>query len=233
MAVLDIGSRMKVNYEAQSQFVLTRRTPVVIRLDGKAFHTFTKHFEKPFDNILIERMQEVTEYLVKNIQGCVYGYTQSDEISLILIDYKSLSTQPWFGYKVQKMCSIAASMATAKFNEDSPWDALGLFDARAFNVPENDIYNYLLWRFQDWKRNSIQMLAQSMYSHKELHKKNTGDMIIMCKDKGVDWNTLYSAHKYGTLVWKDDRSVYRVHEDLSEGEYRDIFEPALKTENYL
>lgn len=232
MATLDIGNRMKTNYERASQFVLTRRTPVVIRLDGKAFHTFTKSFDKPFDRTFINRMIEVTEYLVDNIQGCIYGYTQSDEISLILIDYTSYKTQPWFDYKVQKICSIAASMATAKFNENSPWDNLGLFDARAFNVPESDIYNYLIWRFQDWKRNSRQMLAQSLYSHKELHKKNTKMMVEMCKDKGQDWDKLDDVYKYGTLVSKYERKLCINHVDLLDGEWKDIIEPCLLSKNY-
>lgn len=230
---LDIGNRMKTNYESVSQYKLTRRTPVVIRLDGKAFHTFTKHFNKPFDDTFINRMQDVTEYLVRNVQGCIYGYTQSDEISLFLIDYTNLNTNPWFDNKVQKMCSVSASMATAKFNENSPWDTLGLFDARAFNVPETDVYNCLLWRFKDWKRNSIQMLAQSMFSHKELHKKNTKDMVAMCMARGVNWNELDDVYKYGTLVTKTDRLIARIHVDLDDGEWRDIIEPRFRTKTYL
>lgn len=232
MAKLDIGNRMKINYERASQYTLTRRTPVVIRLDGKAFHTFTKHFDKPFDNTFIDRMQDVTEYLVRNVQGCIYGYTQSDEISLVLIDYMALNTQPWFDYKVQKMCSVAASMATAEFNENSPWDALGLFDARAFNVPENDIYNYLVWRFKDWQRNSIQMVAQSIFSHKDLQNKSTGDMIAMCLINGVDWDALPNVYRYGTLITKAGKTVARLHIDITDGEWRDVFEPNLKTKNY-
>lgn len=113
----DLGTRMKEFYEKPYQTKLTRRTPVVIRIDGKAFHTFTRGFQKPFDNILIKTMQETTKYLCENIQGCVFGFTQSDEITLILIDYQKLDSSAWFDYEVQKICSISASMATMAFNK--------------------------------------------------------------------------------------------------------------------
>ena len=112
----ELGARMKTFYEQIPKTKLMRRTPVIIRLDGKAFHTFTRGFQKPFDEILIKSMQETMKYLCENIQGCVLGYTQSDEITLILVDYKRLNSDAWFDYEVQKMCSIAASMATMAFN---------------------------------------------------------------------------------------------------------------------
>ena len=112
----ELGKRMKENYEQIAQTKLMRRTPVAIRIDGKAFHTFTRVFRKPFDEILATTMQETMKYLCENIQGCVLGYTQSDEITLILQDYATLETDAWFGYKVQKICSIAASMTTYYFN---------------------------------------------------------------------------------------------------------------------
>ena len=112
----ELSTRMKTFYEEIPKTKLMRRTPVAIRIDGKAFHTFTRGFEKPFDDILIESMQETMKYLCENIQGCVLGYTQSDEITLILVDYKKLNSSAWFDYEVQKMCSVAASMATMAFN---------------------------------------------------------------------------------------------------------------------
>lgn len=116
MAVRDnIGMRMK-GYEEASKGRLIRRMPVAIRIDGKAFHTFTRGMKKPFDDILIKSMQETMQYLCKNIQGCVLGYTQSDEITLILVDYKELNTSAWFDSEIQKMCSVSASMATMAFN---------------------------------------------------------------------------------------------------------------------
>ena len=113
----DLGTRMKEYYENVYRFGLTRRTPVAIRIDGKAFHTFTRGFQKPFDDVLVAAMQRTMKYLCENIQGCKLGYTQSDEITLILTDYDTLTTDAWFGYELQKMCSIAASMATMAFNK--------------------------------------------------------------------------------------------------------------------
>ena len=113
----DLGTRMKEYYENIPKTKLMRRTPVAIRIDGKAFHTFTRGFKKPFDEVLIKTMQETTKYLCENIQGCVLGYTQSDEITLILVDYKRLNSSAWFDYEVQKVCSISASMATMAFNK--------------------------------------------------------------------------------------------------------------------
>jgi len=112
----ELGSRMKNYYESIPKTRLMRRTPVAIRIDGKAFHTFTRGFQKPFDEVLGNAMARTMEHLCRNIQGCIFGYTQSDEITLILIDYQTLETSAWFDYEVQKICSIAASMATLAFN---------------------------------------------------------------------------------------------------------------------
>lgn len=112
-----LGDRMKNNYENITRYYLTRRMPVIIRLDGRSFHTFTRGFKKPFDDILVKTMQDTMKYLCENIQGCVLGYTQSDEISLVLTDYAELTTDAWFGNNLQKMCSVSASMATLAFNK--------------------------------------------------------------------------------------------------------------------
>ena len=113
----ELGKRMKSYYESVPKTKLMRRTPVAIRLDGRSFHTFTRGFQKPFDEVLGRAMRETMKYLCENIQGCVLGYTQSDEITLILVDYKNLNSSAWFDYEVQKMCSISASMATMAFNK--------------------------------------------------------------------------------------------------------------------
>ena len=113
----DLGIRMKTFYEEIPKSKLMRRTPVAIRVDGRSFHTFTRGFNVPFDDVLIKTMQETMKYLCENIQGCVLGYTQSDEITLILVDYKKLTSAAFFDYEVQKICSITASMATMAFNK--------------------------------------------------------------------------------------------------------------------
>jgi tRNA(His) 5'-end guanylyltransferase len=147
----DLGVRMKTFYEQIPKTKLMRRTPVAIRIDGKAFHTFTRGFDKPFDMVLIRTMQRTTKYLCENIQGCVFGYTQSDEITLILVDYKKLTSSAWFDYEVQKMCSIAASMATMAFNrffveEVSNWRKQALpanFMGQGSEAPDERIMNLL------------------------------------------------------------------------------------------
>ena len=110
-----LGTRMK-KYEYVSRTHLVNRCPVIVRLDGKAFHTFTRGFQKPFDEVLVKAMQETMKYLCENIQGCVLGYTQSDEITLILVDYKKINSCAWFDYNIQKCVSVSSSMATLAFN---------------------------------------------------------------------------------------------------------------------
>ena len=112
----DLGTRMKM-YEAVNEYKLIRRTPVIIRIDGKAFHTFTKGLVRPFDPVVTEAMHATTKYLCDNIQNCILGYTQSDEISLLLTDYKTYKTDAWFDNKIQKITSISAAMATQWFNK--------------------------------------------------------------------------------------------------------------------
>lgn len=112
----NLGNRMKAYYEEVPNLKLTRKTPVALRLDGKAFHTLTRNFKKPYDEVFHNAMNQTMKYLCENIQGCVFGYTQSDEITLILVDYQTPETSAWFDYKVQKLCSIAASMTTMAFN---------------------------------------------------------------------------------------------------------------------
>lgn len=236
----DLGTRMKDFYEGIPKTKLMRRTPVIIRIDGKAFHTFTRGFKRPFDEILIKTMQETTKYLCENIQGCVLGYTQSDEISLVLVDYQRFETSAWFDYEIQKMCSIAASMTTMAFNRifaknvkeyDMEWkcgltpqsveiqkahydyiDVLNkavekgaIFDARVFNIPKEEVTNCIYWRQLDASRNSIQMVGQANFSHKELHCKtcsNIQDMLM--EQKGINWNDFPTYQKRGTCVIKEE-----------------------------
>ena len=218
----NIMSRMKDHYELRNKSFLTRRIPIIIRLDGCHFRTFTKGLNKPFDECLIEDMQKTTIYLCEQIQGCKAAYIQSDEISLLLTDYENLNTEAWFNYEVQKMTSISASLATGKFNQlrierkfNIPdWNLLSLahlfdnfklanFDSRVFTIPKDEVSNYFLARQLDAEKNSIAMLAQSMYSHKELHGKHGGEMQEMCFQKGVNWNDLHFSKKRGSFIVKN------------------------------
>ena len=214
-----LGDRMKNNYENITRYYLTRRMPVIIRIDGRAFHTFTRGFKKPFDDILVSTMQDTMKYLCENIQGCVLGYTQSDEISLVLTDYAELTTDAWFGNNLQKMCSVSASMATVAFNkffyDNMPaeeensgtyYKALekgAMFDSRVFTIPKEEVCNYLIWRQQDATRNSIQSVGQANFSQKELHGKSCNkiqDMLML--QKGINWNDYSSTLKRGSCCIK-------------------------------
>ena len=231
----DLGNRMKEYYENIPKTKLMRRCPVILRIDGKAFHTFARGFQKPFDEVLIKTMQETMKYLCENIQGCVLSYTQSDEITLVLVDYKKFTSQAWFDYEVQKMCSIAASMATMKFNQvfkelsykeaeilecacrENPYlenrdyltrisnahtnsaDKGAMFDCRCFNIPKEEVTNCIYWRQLDATRNSIQMVGQANFSHKELQNKSCNDIQDMLMvQKGINWNDLPIYQKRGS-----------------------------------
>lgn len=207
MATKDsLGDRMKEFYENRAKHYLTRKMPVIIRVDGKAFHSFCKGFNRPYDEVFHDAMNATLLYLCKNIQGCKFGYTQSDEISLVLTDLDTLTTDGWFDYGVQKMCSVAASMATLEFNRRFAESAFewwaehstepdfdetrgniykayirskdkgAMFDARVFSIPEDEVVNCFIWREQDATRNAIQMLGQTHFSHKQLEGKSCNDI---------------------------------------------------------
>jgi tRNA(His) 5'-end guanylyltransferase len=216
-----------------------RRCPVAIRIDGKAFHTFTRGFDKPFDEVLVKSMQNTMKYLCENIQGCVFGYTQSDEITLILLDYQTLDTDAWFDYEVQKMCSIAASIATMAFNkyfyaEKLNWYETALpttlpdeqkiiaqlrvyqtaaekgamFDARVFNIPKEEVTNLVYWRQLDAARNSVQMVGQANFPHKELQGKSCNDIQdMLMTQKGINWNDFPTYLKRGSACIKKEKVV--------------------------
>ena len=265
----DLGTRMKEFYEQVSKTRLVRRMPVAIRIDGKAFHTFTRGFRKPFDHILIKTMQETTKYLCENIQGCVFGFTQSDEITLILVDYQKLTSSAWFDYEVQKLCSISASMATMAFNKyfaenvaneileyktsmvpqcveiqqeikeyhDTLRAAVNkgaMFDARCFNIPKEEVTNLIYWRQLDATRNSIQMVGQANFSHKELQNK-TCNMIqdMLHEQKGINWNDYPTVCKRGTAIiyvnYQNPQSL--TNGDIIKGWKIDTEMPILKGEN--
>lgn len=226
----ELGTRMKTFYEAVPDTKLVKRMPVAIRIDGKAFHTFTQGFKRPFDEVLIKTMQQTTQYLCQNIQGCVLGYTQSDEITLILVDYQTLTTEAWFDYRVEKLCSIAASMATMAFNKYFYDNVViynatavdlfkkeysfkevyckainkgAMFDARCFNIPKEEVTNLIYWRQLDASRNSVQMVGQAYFSQKELQDKSCSDIQDMLMTKGVNWNDLPTYQKRGSCCVKN------------------------------
>lgn len=231
---MTLEQRMKVYYEMPYKAYLTRRTPVVIRVDGKAAHTYTKALNKPFDEVFVNAMFAATHELCEEAQGCVLAYTQSDEISIVLLDYQTINTDAWFGYSINKLVSICASTATAHFNsafrfyahnELGEMDNSGvrdeayakrskalqdcidnplLFDARAFNLPKEEVSNYLIWRQNDARRNSISSLARAYFSHKEVCRKSGSELIEMMLDKGIDYDKKPDAFKRGVCYLRKD-----------------------------
>jgi len=221
-------------YEATSKSFLLRRTPVIIRIDGKAFHTFTKKFkdvsvQSPFSTNLHTCMVSTTATLVEQIQNCVLAYTQSDEISLLLVDWQNHETQQWFNGGLQKMASVSASIATAAFNrrlqmfpnyKAESFKDLALFDSRVYNLPREEVTNYFIWRQQDASRNSVQMLGHHHFSQKEMHGLNNSqvqDKLML--ERNVNWNDLDVWMKRGTCVMEnpkvlDSSSPVYVDEDI-------------------
>jgi len=216
-----LEDRMK-GYEAVTRTVMTGRLPVIIRVDGKAFHTFTRGMTKPFDRVCSESMKAAMLALCSEIEGTVVGYWQSDEITIVLAGGCVPGSMPWFGNSVQKCASIAASIATRAFNAkfmeltdaadmrkkyEKQRKALATFDARAFPLPWGEVCNCLIWRQFDAIRNSVSSLAQANFSQKELGGKKAADMKAMLKEKGNDWDSLPTEFKRGACAIKKKMKV--------------------------
>lgn len=254
----NLGDRMK-GYESRNQYFLQRRTPVCIRVDMRAGHTFTRGFARPFDEVFGNAMTRTMEYCAKNIGNCVFSYCQSDEITFILVDYAKLETDAWFDYRTDKLCSISASMATMAFNmffDDEvnrwfdtaceknqiewDWDTTekveeqfnkyrnaqyngAMFDARCFNIPKEEVTNLVYWRQLDATRNSIQMVGQAYFSHKELQNKSC-NMIqdMLHEQKGINWNDYEPRWKRG-VAWTREKGIdYEM--PILKGEDRDYLD---------
>lgn len=198
-----LGDRMKA-YEACGNMHLTRRLPMIVRVDGRAFHTLTRGMAKPFDPGFMHAMIDAARAVAEDMQGFVLGYVQSDEASFLLQDDAKLTTDPWFGKDLSKVVSLSAATMSVWFSK-----AIGrtaTFDARAFILPPGEVANYFLWRARDWARNSLSMYAQAHFSHKELHGKGAEDMHEMLHGIGKNWTTdLTDRERNGTFLLPDRR----------------------------
>lgn len=213
----NLGDRIK-QYENVTRNKLVKRMPVMIRLDGKAFHTFTKNpvikdDTPPFSEKMHFMMCKTMEALCNEIQNVVFAYTQSDEITLLLRDWDKLTTGQWFDGNIQKMASVSASIATAAFNlywlpyfkNDWRIPKLAKFDSRVWNIPKEEVVNAFLWRQQDATRNSVQMLGRHYFSHKELHRKNASQIQDMLMNSfEINWNDIDTWKKRGTAMYRED-----------------------------
>lgn len=203
---MSLADRMK-RYEAVYQYRLTPRSPVIVRVDGRAFHTYTRNCQRPYDPDLRNAMVFATQALVREMQGCKLAYQQSDEASFVLTDYDRLESQGWFNYELSKIVSLSASIFTATFARFHRAPQLPAFDARAFVVPVHDVPNYFVWRAKDWARNSLTMLAQTHFSPQQLHGKNQAAMHEMLHQIGVNWADRAAWEKCGTFVFPDGSLV--------------------------
>jgi tRNA(His) guanylyltransferase len=222
-----LGDRMK-GYESVFKQKLLRRSYTMMRIDGKAFHTYTKGLNRPFDWDLVHDMDDTAKYLCENIQGAKCAFVQSDEITIAITDFDNINTSAWFDNSLQKMVSVSASMATSKFNnlrairrwEEVAWDnekdcmtqvdslltnRLAEFDSRVWQVPtRGEAINNFIWRQQDCVKNSISTVAQSKFSTKELHGKNGADkQEMLFQEHGINWNDFNPKLKRGRIIIKE------------------------------
>lgn len=195
-----LGDRMKL-YEAAAKTTLPRRTYTICRADGRAFHSYLRHAEKPFDARFATAMDLTAAALCKEMAGAVLAYCHSDEISVLLADFGSVNCEPWFGGGAQKMASVAASIATARFNDGYAIAGSGpaTFDARVFTIPDPvEVANYFVWRQRDCVRNSVSMAAQAHFPHKRLHGLDGAQMQeLLWQEKGISWNDYPDGAKRG------------------------------------
>lgn len=193
----DIGDRFKA-YEKCFDFTLPRRLPMVIRVDGRAFHGL--ELDKPFDLGFWAMMARVAEELCREIQGSVLAYFQSDEISIVARDDMTNTTEPWVGKRLSKLVSLSAAAATAAFNRSTPFALPCQFDSRAFVLPDlSEVTNYLIWRQQDATRNSVSMAAHAAFSHKSLHGVNNTGMLDRLREAGKPWEEVPTCFKRGAV----------------------------------
>ena len=224
-----LGTRMKT-YEKAGHSCFIKQVPVIIRIDGKAFHTYTRGMKKPFDERISEAMWETTKYLCATMAGCKVGYTQSDEITLMFINDENTKSNPIYNNNKTKLESISASKATVRFNqvmlqfllEDmvkngaTPQDISDTlimqkewaeFDSRAFAIPKHEAINNFIWRQQDAVKNSISMVAQANFSHKSLQGLNGIDMKKRLQhENNIEWDALPTWQQRGAVIMKTKKT---------------------------
>jgi tRNA(His) guanylyltransferase len=254
----ELGNRIKNQYENRTRYLIPRRTYTILRLDGCHFHTYTKNLNRPFDRGLSEDIDNAIIAMLGEIQGAVFAYTQSDEISILLTDFEKESTSAWFDGNIQKMTSVAASIMTAEFNkyriirhQRRAFDGLtqlkvlvgngnvfvqqypsksAYFDCRVFTIPDRvEVMNMFRWRQKDCIRNSVSMVAQSHFTHKELQGKSQRDMHDMLHAKGVNWATDYTdGEKNGRIILKEEYRAINFYADINLSDGKPA-EPIMRT----
>lgn len=227
----DLGDRMKDQYEGRTRYLLPRRTCSILRADGRAFHTYTRGLQRPFDEALTDDMDATAIALCEGIDGARLAFVQSDEISVLFSDFATPETNAWFDGNIQKIVSVGASIATAAFNGARgargplpPVKQWAQFDARVFTISDPvEVENYFIWRQQDAIRNSILMVAQAHFSPQELHGQNTAELRRRLEsEKGVSWEAFPARFRQGRVVERKERSGDVEYLDKRTGEPRKV-----------
>lgn len=219
-----LGDRLKRDYESRTQLELPRKTYTLVRLDGKAFHSYTRNLPRPFDETLHEDLVAAATFLCEQVTGTLLAYVQSDEVSLLVTDLARSGTQPWYGGNVQKIVSVTASMLTAKFNAlrnlgIDVGEPLALFDSRVFTIDSPDaVVDYFQWRYLDAWRNGITSLASAHFSPKQLFGKTTTERREMLLDIGVDYTLTDPRARSGSVVEAVARETTVTYVDRTTGE---------------
>jgi tRNA(His) 5'-end guanylyltransferase len=222
-----LGDRMKADYESRTRYYLPRRTYTLVRVDGKAFHQYTKGCERPYDVGLMADMDAAAVALCENMEGAQLAFVQSDEISLLLTDFATPQSEAWFDGSLQKICSLSASIATAYFNHarsvrSGSGASAALFDSRVWTIPQQiEVYNYFLWRQQDASRNSLSMTAQAHFPHERLQGLGSAEMHeLLWSEKQINWNDLPTGFKRGRVVERVTISKSAEYIDKRTGELK-------------
>ncbi|MEE2040115.1 tRNA(His) guanylyltransferase Thg1 family protein [Nocardiopsis sp. CT-R113] len=225
MDSLSLADRMK-QYEQATRHTLPARTYTILRVDGRAFHSFLRHADRPFDGAVMAAMDATAAALCADISGAVFAYTQSDEISVLITDFGSAGTQQWFGGVVQKIASVSASVATMAFNAEygHHYDgATATFDARVFTLPTpTEVANYFVWRQRDAIRNAISMAARAEFSHRELHQVSTATARALLLERGIHFDTYPAGARHGRLCTRTTREEDVTYTDRRTGTERTI-----------
>lgn len=240
-----INQEIKKEFEYPAEVYLDKNMPVIVRIDGRAFHTFTRGFKKPFDKIFRETMQETMLRLCESIENCVFGYEQSDEITLVLVKNDNELAEPWFNNRVKKIVSNAASMATLYFNKilakktselaDEHFEAWNvaadeekylhtleravemgaIFSVTCFSIPDDRVFDAIYARQLDAIKNSISSTGRTFFKQSELHKKSSKEVLEMLEARGVDWTQFPIENQRGA-------SCYKVPIKVNSPEYGEI-----------
>ena len=225
----DNGKQIKENFENSTRSYLTPKGYFFLRLDGKAFSSYTRDLQKPFDLEFMADMNDTAKFLCENIQGTKCAFVQSDEISIVLTDFETPQTSLWFDGNIQKIVSTSAALASAKFNQlrlARGLNKLAVFDSRVFPVPDfywaNEVF---IWRQEDCSKNSIQMLARTHFSHKHCENKSSRDLLEMLKvEKNISWHDCPVGFQRGRVIHKQSRTIPSGSKVLESGKTININE---------